>query len=360
MIKKIDFYLLRSFFITLFVVTISIGLIIIVINMVEQLRDFIDHHIAVSLIVQYYLYFGGWVIKNFFPVFVLLSSLFSISLLARKNEILAMKALGLSLYRIALPFLIVALILSAGHFYYNEFIYPPANKKLLEIREFKIKKRSERRYEKVTNIYRQIRPGYFYTLAIFNVKRKEGKDLKVYKTEANRLQEIITAPLVVYKDHLWEAHNGVIRSFEGAEKETYSQFALLKLPDIKDTPEDLAKKLSKPKDMGILKLKEYINLMKRSGGPYTRESIDLQIKYAFPLTTFVVVLLSIPLASNPKKSGIAVSFATGILITLLYFVLFRVLQSAGYSEKIPAFISEWGINILFFIVGLITMLKASK
>ena len=100
--------------------------------------------------------------------------------------------------------------------------------------------------------------------------------------------------------------------------------------------------------------------MKRAGSPYVREAIDLQIKYSFPLANFIVVLISIPFASNPKRGGVAVSFAVGTLFALIYFVLFRVLQSAGYNEKVPDYVAVWGVNALFFLVGLFSFITARK
>ena len=120
----------------------AIGLTIVVINMVEELRDFIDHDVSLLQILEYYTYFGGWVVKSFTPMFVLLATLFSVSILTRKNEILAMKASGRSLYRLTLPFAIVALLIAIGHFYYNEYIFPPANQRKLEIKNFTIEKKS--------------------------------------------------------------------------------------------------------------------------------------------------------------------------------------------------------------------------
>ncbi len=360
MFAKIDRYLIRYFFVSFFVVAVAIGLTIIVINMVQDLRDFIDHKVPIAEILEYYVYFGGWVIRSFFPVFVLLAALFSISMLARKNEILAMKASGLSLYRIALPLLITALLLSGFHFYYNEYIFPPANKKRLEMKEFTIRKRSKHRYRQVNNVYRQIEPGYFYTIATFNVDRSEGTNLKVYKTRDNKLSEITTASRIVFEDYQWVAKDGIVRSFDDSAHESYTQFASLELPDIEDKPSDLSKKIGKPEDMGLEELQEYIDLMKRTGGPYVREAIDLRMKYAYPAASFIVLLLSIPFASNPRRSGIAVSFAVGTLIALIYFVLFRILQSAGYNEKIPAWLSVWGVNGLFFLIGVVAMMRARK
>lgn len=358
--KKIDRYIVEYFFISFVVVMVSIGFTIVVINMVEELRDFIDHSVPLIDILQYYVYFGGWVVKAFFPVFVLLATLFSVSMLARKNEVLAMKASGLSLYRIAWPLLIVALFMSAFHFYYSEYIFPPANQKRLEIKEFTIEKRSKHRYRQVANVYRQIEPGYFYTIASFNVDRAEGTDLKIYRTNRNKLSQIITASRVVFRDYQWMATDGIVRSFDDSAHESFSQFASMELPDIKDKPADLSKKIGKPEDMGYEELKSYIDLMKRTGGPYVREAIDLKLKFSYPLSSFIVLLISIPFAANPRRGGIAVSFAVGALIALIYFVLFRILQSAGYNEKIPDWMAVWGVNGVFFLIGVVSMLKARK
>jgi len=360
MIKTVDRYLLRSYFITLGVVILATGLTIVVINMVEELRDFIDHSVPLMSILEYYLYFGGWVIKSFFPVFVLLSLLFSVSMMARRNEIMAMKASGLSLYRLTLPFFIATLIMAVGHFYYNEYVFPPANKRRLEIKEFTIEKKSEEFFRRARNIYRQISPGNFYTISTFNINRREGQDFKLYKTTGNQLDEIITARGIIYHDFLWQAIDGTARQFKQREQTSYQQFDTLIIADIAEEPEDFARRMGKPEDMSLDELRQYIDLMKRTGGPYKRESIDMRMKYSYPVASIIIVLICIPFASNPRRGGIAVSIAAGALIALAYFVLFRVLQSAGYNDKIPEEAAAWGVNAVFLLVGLALMLKARK
>jgi LPS export ABC transporter permease LptG len=359
MLKRIDRYLMTYYFSALLVVVAAIGLTIIAINAVEELRDFVDHQVPLIKILEYYAYFGGWVVKSFFPMFVLLAVLFSVSFLARRQEVLAMKATGLSLYRITAPILITTVILAAGHFYYSEYIYPPANKKRLEIKEFTIEKKSKRALDRVHNIYRQISKGYFYTIGSFNVERGEGNDLKVYRAESNRLAEIITANRIEYLNHKWFAYDGVVRTFS-ANGESFDKFDARVLPDIEEKPDDFSRRIGKPEDMGYDELARYIELMKRTGGPHIRESIDLDIKLAFPLSSCIVVLICIPFASNPRRGGIAVSFALGTVISLVYFVMFRSLQSAGYNEKVPPELAVWGVNGLFFLIGVISMWKARK
>ncbi len=360
MIKKIDIYILKYFLSALVVVIISFGLTFIVINIVEELRDFIDHNVPLIEVLEYYTYFGGWIIKSFLPMFIMLAVLFSVSVLSRKNEILAMKASGISLYRIALPILVAVFFLSGGHFYYNEYIYPPLNKKRLEIKNFTIKKKSKRSFNRMSNLKRQISPGSVYSLETFNVERKEGKNFKYYKRDKNRITEVLTAQELVYEDFRWLAKDGQIRKFGDTSGISFIEFDTLTITAIKDKPEDLARMLGKPEDMGLEELADYIELQKRTGSPHIKESIDLRLKFAFPMSSIIIVLICIPYAVGSKKTGIALSIATGALISLFYFVTFKILQSMGYSEKIPEWVAVWGINIIFFMIGSLSMLRARK
>jgi len=360
MLKVIDRYLLKYFLLAFLAVTVSVGLTIVVINIVEELPEFIDNDVPLRDVLEYYLYFGGWVIKSFTPMFVMLAVLFTVSLFARRQEILAMKASGLSLYRISRPFILVALLISGLHFYYNEFVYPSANKRKVEIKNFTIERKSRASMMSVRNVYRQINPTSFYTLSHFDVDRREGKDFRLFRAGHGRADEIVTAPRIVFVGHRWSAIDGVRRTFNDTTETGFVKFDSLVIPDIDDKPDDLARRMGKPEDMGIEELQRYIDLMKRTGGPYLRESVDLKIKYTFPLTSFIVVLICIPFASNPRRAGIAVSIATGALIALIYFVAFRMLQSAGWNGKIPEEVAAWSVNAVFLLLGIILMWRAPK
>jgi len=112
--------------------------------------------------------------------------------------------------------------------------------------------------------------------------------------------------------------------------------------------------------MGYDELKHYIDVMKRIGAPYRRELVDLKIKLSYPFASFIVILICVPLASNPKRGGIAISFAVGSGIAMLYFVCFKVIQSLAYSEKLHPDLAAWLINGIFLLVGIVIMLRARK
>ncbi len=357
--KTLDRYILFSFLSSLIVISFGFGVLIIAINMVEELRHFIDHEVPLGDILIYYVYFAGWVVKSFLPVFVLLAGLTSIGMLARKNEILAMKAAGISLYRIAAPILIFTFLLSFVHIYYNEYVYPPGNKKRVEMKEYTIKKRSMKSKSSISNIYRQVNNDLFFVIQGYDVPRKEGSIVKIYRSEKNKLAELISAEKIKYTSRNGMLYNGVRRYF-GDSTETFETFDTLSAAYIKDKPSDFERPLEKPEDMGYDELKYYIDVMKRTGAPYQRELVDLKFKLSYPFSSFIVILICVPLASNPKRGGIAISFAVGSGIAMLYFVCFKVIQSLGYGEKLHPDLAAWLINGIFLLVGLVIMLRARK
>ncbi len=359
MFKTLDRYLLRYFIFALLLVALGIGILIIAINMVEEMQDLIDHDVPVGEIATYYLYFSGWILKSFLPVFVLLAALISIGILARRNEILAMKASGISLYRIAAPFLVFTLLLSVAHIYYNEVIYAEANKRRVEIKEYTINKSSPQRRATTRNIYRQVSKDFFYTIASYNTPKKEGYDIKLYRSANNKLTELVSAKRINFTNRGWMLYEGVKRLFFDSS-ETYEIFDSLSAAYIKEKPVDFEIPLGKPEDMAYKELRHYINMMKSSGGPYQRELVDLKFKLAYPFASFIVILICVPIASNPKRGGIAVSFALGTGIALLYFISIKITQSLGQSGKISPDLAAWLLNGIFFLVGLVIIFKARK
>jgi len=359
MIKVLDRYLLKYFITALLLVMFGIGMLIIAINMIDELQRFVDNDVPMKDIITYYIYFAGWILKSFLPVFVLLAALISIGILARRNEILAMKASGISLYRIAAPFLVFTLLLSIGHIYYNEVIYAEANKKRVEMKEYTIRKRSPRHHTTTRNIYRQVNKNFFYTIASYNASTMEGREIRLYRSFQDRLAELITAPRLDYTSQGWTLYDGVKRIFEDSI-ESFEEFDTLVVSYIKERPSDFEVPLGKPEDMAYRELEHYIDMMKRTGGPYQRELVDLKLKLSYPLASFIVILICVPIASNPKRGGIAISVALGTGIALLYFIAFKVTQSFGYNERLHPDVAAWLINGIFFLTGLMITWRSRK
>jgi lipopolysaccharide export system permease protein len=142
--------------------------------------------------------------------------------------------------------------------------------------------------------------------------------------------------------------------------EKYQTFDKLLRLDLKITPEALAQRQKKPEEMGYFELSDYVKIKERSGQDVAKETTDLFFKISFPFVNFIIVLFGAPLAANPKRSGVAIGFAISLFISFVYYTLVRMGQSFGYSERLPPFFAAWSANILFFILGVVLLIKAKK
>ncbi|HSG98961.1 MAG TPA: LptF/LptG family permease, partial [candidate division Zixibacteria bacterium] len=194
---------------------------------------------------------------------------------------------------------------------------------------------------------------------LYSVPDRIGHGVKLFRRDRNQLGEFITAEEMRFVSGGWVLYNGAHRIF-GEEEEKFATFDSMAIPLIHDQPADFERRLGKPEDMGYDELKYYIDLMKRTGGPYREELVDLKVKLSFPFTSIVVILLCVPLAANPRRGGIASSLAGAAGMILIYFVAFKVTKALGAHEYIQPDIAAWSVNATFFVVGIAMNLIARK
>ncbi len=352
MIKTLDRYILGQFFRALLVVTLAVIVLVVAINMIEKLRDFVDHNVPVKDIALYYLYYSGWAIKSFLPIFVFLAGLFTVGAMANNNEIRAVRASGISVFRFSLSLLVVSLFLGAAHFYYNEYIFPEANRRMVELKEYTINQRSKSSVINRRNLYRQVSDSVYYVIDLYSVPDRVGRGIKLYQRTGNSMGKFITAREMRFNKGSWMFYDGSSRTSSDS-LETFMTFDSLPAPLITDKPEDLERRLGAPDDMSYDELAYYISLMKRTGGPYMAELVELKTKVSFPLTSFVVIVLCVPLASRRRQSGMAGALAIAAGFILLYFVSYKVAKSYGSHGELSPDIAAWGVNGFFFLVGVV-------
>ena len=101
--KILDKYLIKQFLLTIIFGLLAFTLIFVVIDMMENLDDFIDQNVSMDIILNYYLVFSPEIIKLITPVAVLFAALFTAGKAANLSEITAIKASGVSLFRFMIP-----------------------------------------------------------------------------------------------------------------------------------------------------------------------------------------------------------------------------------------------------------------
>ena len=358
----LDRYIIRQFLITALFALVAVLVIFIVIDAMEKLDDFIDKQAGWTIVAQYYFFFIPEIIKLISPVAILLASLFVTARMSTQNEIAAMKSGGISLYRLMLPYVVVALLISIGSVYFNGWIVPKANRQKFTIERDYLRK--DVINASGSNIFIQDSPTRIVSLGYFDDSRNFASRVSIQ--DFDPLDQTIMVGRVDAASMAWDStarlwilHNGVRRTFDGP-LETYMTFENQSAGLLHFSPEDLRKKAEKPDEMDYYTLKEFIKNQERAGQDVSRWQVDHYSKISFPFASVIVVLFGVPFASVRRRGGVGVQLGISLLVSFIYLIFMKVSQVFGYNGDIQPLLTAWLANIVFLLGAIWLVVKVPK
>jgi len=346
-------YIARECLKLLFLWVVSFFLIFFVVELLERINAIIVHKAPLYLILEYFLYTFPLFLSQTLPFATLLAALITLGVLARNNEVVAMKAHGVSTYRIMFPLLVLAASVTAFIFLCNETIVPYSARKAHYVWSVKVKKEEERAFFKLNKIWYR-GEDVIYNIRLLEPKQDLLKGVTIYQfDEAFNLRQRIDAREAQWNGDGWTFYQVAVRDFlPGGEVSTeiYDQRDI----PIPERPEDFKKGMKNPDEMTYRELKGYVEKLRGEGYDSTRYVVDLHTKVAFPFLTLIMVLMGSPLAlaaSHGRGGGIAQGVGISIVIGFVYWVSFAISVAMGHAGTFPPFIAAWAPNIFFGLVG---------
>ncbi len=354
--KILDRYFVKQFLQTVFFGIIAFTIIFVVIDMMENLDDFIDQKAGVDIMLHYYFVFSPEIIKLMTPVSVLFSALFIAGKASSLSELTAIKASGVSMYRFMFPFLAATFFISMFSIYFIGYLVPMANKTKINI---------ERTYLNRgfsfsgSNLFFQDSKDRIVSISFFDDSRNQANRVSIQDFASNNPTKMvirIDAANMVYDTvkNVWVAHNGVKREF-GNRTESAEYFRTMTLGNLNFTNRDLATKQQKPEEMNLTELKKLINAKVQSGNDPTGAMIEYYSRFAFPMSSLIVVLFGLPISANRRKGGVAVQVGISILLTFIYLVSMKISQAFGKNGALNPFLTAWIANFIFLAAALINI-----
>ena len=129
-IKKIDSYRFKRFF-TLFLMTFLICIFILLMQFLwKHVSELVGKGIGWSVLAEFFIYAIFSLVPMALPLAILLASLMTFGNLGETFELTAMKAAGVSLFRIMRPLIIFISMVCVGAFYFSNYVLPVAQTKL--------------------------------------------------------------------------------------------------------------------------------------------------------------------------------------------------------------------------------------
>jgi len=354
-----DRYLLKQFVSILFVSILTFTIIFITVNVFEEIDNFIDHNAKLAHIALYYLYSIPYILTYIIPVSLLLGAIFSMGVLARRNELTAFISSGVSLVRIALPILVAAVVVSVFSTWFNDRVVTKASRLGKAVKHHDIEGRPRTDPDLKENFHFLGENGAVYLARRYNHATKTLYDVVVQQFDKNTLVRRVDAKSAKWINDRWMFTSGFERVFE-SETERVRAFDELTIPELRERPNDFAKEELDEENMNFNELRSHIGKVRRSGGSVERYLTDLYFKFSYPLAGSIFVLLGIALSSGKRKQSIATGFGLTLLISFVYYGVLRVGQTLGYNGLLPPFIAAELGNFVFLIVGFGLISRANR
>lgn len=355
----LDRYLLKRFLINLLIGVVTWIIIFLIVDIIENISKFIDREASLQQVALYYLYYIPYIISLTLPVAMLLSALFTLSTLAQNNEVVAELSSGISLYRLLTPLFILALVISIGAGFFNEWIVPVANQRRMDLRRYEIYKEPRPDEKSRSNIFRQDSDRRKIVVKYFNGRTNEARSVSIQSFDGPNLVERIDARRMVWKEDHWLILEGKVRRFQNNE-ERVQAFADSAFFATNIKPENMLELQKLPEEMSFTELSEFIEELRLIGADPTKWIVERHLKISLPFANLIVVILGAPLASRKRRGGVGLNFAISLLVSFTYFIIIRVGQVLGHQGNLDPLLGAWLGNLIFIVLGLYTLLTVRK
>jgi len=358
--NRLNRYLLEEFFRSFATALSGITIVYLCVDFLQKADDFIRFKATISQVVWYFLYNLPSIITPSMPIAALIATLLSLGALSRHNEIIAMRAGGISLGRIVLPVLAGGLLISAIGFINNELIMPTYVAKANYIRNVEIEKKQQLVLFKRNKLWLRGPDNSIANIAFVSPDRDVMFGLNIYKLTGDfTVRERIQADRLLWENNAWRlqkstayVQTGDTVTVRPADGEVYN---------IVETPADLGMIVKRSEEMSFAELWDYVRRIKTSGYNAMREEMELYGKISFPFSSLLMVMLATPLSLQRVRSGGAgKGIALAVFISFAYWGLLSIGTALGRSGAVPPLIASWLANLLFSLYACVMMVRMHR
>ncbi|MFZ0632361.1 MAG: LptF/LptG family permease [Acidobacteriaceae bacterium] len=361
----LDEYVLKEFLLTFGLVLVTFVMLMLVFTFFELLSDIIRNRTPLVTVGEYLINLTPSMIYLITPLSVLIGVLVVFGLLNRNSELTAMKATGISLYRIVVPVLAIAAVLSAALFLFDDTYLPQANRRQEALRDV-IKGKPPETFEHPGRkwIFGQQHAGqpsriFYYQYFDPDIDTFGNISVFEFKPGSFSLSKRIFAATAHWEPTLnaWVFEDGWERTFT-AEGVSYQDFSVTTFPEVREPPEYFSKEVRQSSEMSFGELARYIRNLRQSGFNTVPLRVQLNHKLAYPLITLVMAILAVPFALSMGKRGSLSGIAVAIGVAIAYFVVSGFFEAMGNVSWLPAFLAAWSPDFLFGLAGAYLLLRS--
>jgi lipopolysaccharide export system permease protein len=365
-VRLLDRYLLRELLVPLAYCLGGFLIFYIAFDLIFDFSRFQEGHLLFLDVVEYYVVKLPEILADqVIPVSLLLAALYALTNHSRHNELTAMRATGISLWRMSLPYLGVGVFCGAAIFALNELCVPQAADKSKEILDRRKNPGLDRNWTGRLEFHNEADRRH-WNMNRFNRSTSEMIEPVVTWSTPDGWNHWVHAGSGIYDGGQWRFRN-VVRWDKAADEIAPHQTTntVLDIP-FSETPASIRTEIkistlsltdaSKGPQLSISELLTYLrwhpHLDREKRWPLQTQ---LQGRIAAPFTCLAVVLIALPFGARSGRHNVFVGVAGSIFICFAYFILQKISFGLGVAGYLPPLLAAWLPNFLFAGTGLTLM-----
>ncbi|UCE26082.1 MAG: LptF/LptG family permease [Candidatus Coatesbacteria bacterium] len=389
--KIIDRYILRELvgpFFSAALITTGMLMLSRIFKMVELI---ITRGVELLTVAELFAYLVPWLMQYTVPMAALVATLMAFGRLSGDNEVVALKSSGVGLYRLAVPALGAALLLSAGMYFFDDRVVPASNYKFRELLFHVSAARPD--LELKERVFISDFPGYEVYIGKIDPATGRLYEITIFHEKEGTLDNIIIAregeivPTEGLAQLTLRLYDGEMHKSESDKPGTYRrlrfQEQLVNLPfgDVAESAE-FAKSdtemTGRELGLAVRKLDEGLSVLdglgpstyiaerhreeQREGLVRKRSAFLVEVykKGALPLACAAFVLIGVPMGVVTRRSGKGANFGVSIFFFLAYYVGLLGGESFGDRGILPAWFAVWIPNAVMCGLGTYLLYKAAN
>jgi len=360
--KIIDGYIAREILAPFFMGVLLLTFALVTARLLKLTEMVVNHGVTLGVVASLIGFIMPAFLELTFPMAVLLGVLMGFGRMSGDRELIAARACGISLYRLTVPVIGVAVAVYALSSWLAFSVRPWANRHLEE-KLFDLTQTTTSAGLK-EKIFNRDFPGL--VVYVDNVSPADGNLHGVMISDArNPAQQntIIARRGIIIPD---EATKSItLRLFDGSlfgvqAGGNSSHVTSFRIYDLNVHPEEgLELGRRSPDEMSYAQLRQTIVAGRTASQPDYDAETELASKYTVPFTTLLFALIGVPLGLKPARGGQSERFGLAIALFFLYYSLMRAGEALAERGRLGAFFAMSIPDLIFAVLAVWLFLRSA-
>ena len=337
----IDRYVVREHLAFMAIGLAVAAVLFVMIDLLQTLDRYLRVKPPLFYILEHFVYRLPAALHDGMPIVMLVATIFLFLTLNRYQELTALKAAGISLYRVSAPVLLLGVVVALGAGLFQELVLPFLNERGEEVDRVKIRGQLPRHLQSRQRLWLRTSDTRFYRVELLAPGTNDLYGLTLLEVDKQfRLTSRLDARRAHWTAKGWELEVGAYRDVGGDGRVQTVPFTTTAI-ELNDEIDDFTRIQKPVSAMSYRELAEYVTRLEAAGYQAKKYLVELYSKVSFTLVNVIMVIVAIPFAVHSPRSGRLFGVGLAIAIMAGYLVVHYVAVSFARADLLPPVLAAW-------------------